>query len=408
MSDQTIDGALGAARTRAAPLISLRKRVAWASAALGLVLCLLFGLAVTVIADDYEYILAREILRGQAEDYSLRLANGLPVHLPRTQRLSGYVARPPAAYAAFPLGVHEDPAHEDVHVGVFDTRAGRLWFVIDLGDIEALEQHLNIFLVVVMLLGVSLSGWLGWVFAGRALAPVGELANAVDRLSHTPVATQLAATVPSDELGRLARAIDDYQARLVDADIRQLAFFADASHALRTPIAVVQGVAEVMLDEPEVDAASTARLQRLERGVEELADLLELMLALARRTPVERERVELDGVVREAFSRWAEEPQPGQASPQLDVGGSAVVARRETVLLLRMLGRRQFAMSRAFRVQGNADCLEIVDASIATASSRGQERADAGAISSLVQRAAERAGWRLRYETGRVLLDVAA
>jgi signal transduction histidine kinase len=333
----------------------------------------------------------------------LRIANGLPAHLPRTQRLSGYLVRPPPQYADFPLGVHEDPAHEDIHVGVFDTRAGRLYFVIDLGDIEATEQHLNIFMILITLLGVVVGGWLGWLFAGRALAPVRELADAVDRLQQTPVKTALEANVASDELGRLARAIDDYQARLVDADARQLAFFADASHALRTPIAVVQGVAEVMLDEPTTDAATSSRLQRLERGVEELADLLELLLALARRTPVEHERVDLDGVVREAFARWLHDAQAEQ--PDIDVSGTAEVARRETVLLLRMLARKQFGASNSLRVQGAMDTLELIDPALANANASAAQRADTGAIASLVSRAAERAGWRLHWEPGRVRLE---
>ncbi|UHQ19556.1 HAMP domain-containing protein [Lysobacter sp. KIS68-7] len=383
--------------------VSLRKRVAWASAALGLVMCVLFGLGVVAVAEDYEHILAKEILRGQAEDYGLRIANGLPAHLPRTQRLSGYLLRPPPQYAGFAPGVHEDPDHEGIHVGVFDTRAGRLYFVIDLGDIEATEQHLNIFLILMTLLGVAVGGWLGWLFAGRALAPVGALADEVDRLPQTPVKTDLEGRVSSDELGRLARAIDDYQARLVDADARQLAFFADASHALRTPIAVVQGVAEVMLDEPTTDAASTSRLQRLERGVEELADLLELLLALARRTPVEHEVVELDGLVREAFARWLQDPQAG---PVLDVSGTAYVARRESVLLLRMLARKQFAASKGLRVQGSAGRLELSEPGLAPPPATTAQRADSGAIPALMSRAAERAGWRLRWVPGRVSMEV--
>ena len=382
--------------------VSLRKRVAWASAALGLVMCVLFGLGVVAVAEDYEHILAKEILRGQAEDYGLRVANGLPVHLPRTQRLSGYLLRPPPRYAGYPPGVHEDPDHEGIHIGVFDTQVGRMYFVIDLGDIEATEQHLNIFLILMTLLGVAVGGWLGWLFAGRALAPVGALADEVDRLPQTPVATNLEASVSSDELGRLARAIDDYQARLVDADARQLAFFADASHALRTPIAVVQGVAEVMLDEPTTDAASTSRLQRLERGVEELADLLELLLALARRTPVEHEVVELEGLVREAFARWLQDPSSG---PAIDVDGTAYVARRESVLLLRMLARKQFATSKGLRVQGSTGALELVEPGLAAPPETGAHRADSGAIPALMSRAAERAGWRLRWVPGRVSME---
>ena len=118
---------------------------------------------------DYEYVVATDLLRGQAEDYGLRLANGLPAQLPRTQRLSGYTrADVPPRYAAFPMGVHEDAAEERVHVGVFDTSAGRLYFSIDLGDIEALERLLGWALAAVVVLGTFLSGFLGWLFTGAA------------------------------------------------------------------------------------------------------------------------------------------------------------------------------------------------------------------------------------------------
>ena len=111
----------------------------------------------------------------------------------------------PPRYAAFPLGVHEDAAEERVHVGVFDTSAGRLYFSIDLGDIEALERLLGWALAAVVVLGTFLSGFLGWLFAGAALVPVTRLARAVDALPVAPQATHLGERVSDDELGRLAR-----------------------------------------------------------------------------------------------------------------------------------------------------------------------------------------------------------
>src|SRR5690606_31519210 len=143
----------------------------------GFVLSLVFAIAVVAVTEDYEHVLAAEILRGQAEDYSLRLGNGLPAELPRTHRLSGYLDGDiPAEYAAYPPGVTEDPADDGVHVGVFDPSAGHMAFVIDLRDIEELEQHLNLFLAAMVVLGTALAGWLGWLLAGTALAPVGRLA----------------------------------------------------------------------------------------------------------------------------------------------------------------------------------------------------------------------------------------
>ena len=74
--------------------------------------------------------------------------------MPDTHRLRGYrIDDPalPAAYRQYPVGVSEDENDEDLHVGVFDTSAGRLVFVIDLGDIETAEWHLHLFLVGMVL-----------------------------------------------------------------------------------------------------------------------------------------------------------------------------------------------------------------------------------------------------------------
>ena len=94
--------------------IPLRRRFTLLATLLGFLLSALSAATIAFVAEDYEYVIATEILHGQAEDYGLRLANGLPAQLPRTQRLSGYrwpmAGDAPPAYAAYPPGVHEDPA----------------------------------------------------------------------------------------------------------------------------------------------------------------------------------------------------------------------------------------------------------------------------------------------------------
>lgn len=317
----------------------LRRRVTLACTLLGFMLSMLFATATAVVSEDYEYVLAGEILRGQAEDYSLRLANATntaSVVLPLTHRLSGYRigdANMPREYARLPLGVQEDAAREGMHVGVFDTAAGRLLFVVDLSDIEQLERHLVWFLVGMVVLGTAVAGWLGWLLAGSALAPVGRLAGAVDALPLRPQRTSLAANVSHDELGRLAVAIDAYQARMAEAGEREQAFLADASHELRTPIAVVQGAAEVLLDEPVQDPATRQRLQRMDRGIRELTDLLDVLLGLARHHPLRVEALDARQLLREASDPMlATRPD---LVVQVEAGGGVQLPRREALLLLR-------------------------------------------------------------------------
>ena len=386
------------------PSMPLRRRFTLLATVMGLLLSTLSAATIAFVAEDYEYVIATEIMHGQAEDYGLRLANGLPAELPRTQRLSGYridAQELPRAYTTYAPGVREDPAHEDIHVGVFDTAAGRLAFTIDLGDIEALEKHLHVFVAAMIVLGTLLAGWMGWLFSGLALKPLRRLAEGVDALPVQPQASTLAAGTSNDELGRLAGAIDAYQARLLAADAREQAFFADASHELRTPLTVVQGVTDVLLDDPPGNPAQAARLQRLERGVRDMRHLLDAMLSAARRTPLQAEAIPAGELLSEA-SAIALAGKPGIAS-SIDASGDLHAPRREALLLVAGLARRlaQPHSVGELRLQLHEDRIDLrfIAANDTLASPATHARADTASGSALLDRLAARLGWRVAFDS---------
>ena len=137
------------------------------------------------------------------------------------------------------------------------------------------------------------------------------------------------------ELRTLARAINEMMDRVNQAYSAQMRFVSDASHELRTPIAVIQGYAALLdrwgKSDPEalqesIDAIR-AEAQSMERLVEQL-------LFLARgdndSQPVKKERVDLTALAGEVLReeemvhpertflpRWGEEPVAVFADPGL-------------------------------------------------------------------------------------------
>ncbi|MBL0039797.1 MAG: HAMP domain-containing histidine kinase [Xanthomonadales bacterium] len=389
--------------------LGLRARVALGFTVLGGLLCLLFAGAMVFIAEDYEHVLVDEILRGQAEDYGLRLATDPTTTLPRTHRLSGYLRTPegasdaPAEIADLPPGIHEFEDEDDtgVHVGVFDIAPGRLLLVIDLSDIERLERHFTNFLIAIILLGTLLSGGLGWWLAGSSIAPVRSLAKAVESLPTEARRTHLAVGTNADELGRLAQAIDGYQARLVEADASERAFFADASHELRTPVAVVRGAAEVLSEQDDLDEATRQRIRRIDRGVGELGELVDVLLRLVRREPVEMIEVDIARLLHDGAAPIVASVDGNGLLVSVEATGSIVVPLREATLILQGVVRRLIPPAPVgtllMRCADNAFQITFET----TAVSRGEPvrpgptRSDRGLGLTLVGRLATRIGWQV-------------
>jgi hypothetical protein len=399
---------------------NLRVRVTLAFTLMGALLSLLFAAAALYITEDYEQIVVDEILRGQAEDYRLRLSLQPLTPLPRTHRLSGYLRTPeghsdvPPELRAFGPGIHEieEESDDGVHVGVFDTERGRLYFVIDLSDIERLERHLAKFLTAIVVFGTALSGWLGWLLARATIAPVRRLAAAVDGLPTHAQPTSLGAEMGSDELGRLAHAIDGYQARLVEADASERSFFADASHELRTPVAVVRGAVELLLDEPIADEGTRRRVQRLDRGIRELGELLDIMFGMVRGQGAELTLVDARALLRDAVAEWTA-VERSALSIRIDASGRLRVTEHEALLVLRGILRRLVPQDATgiLAIGLSGQRLELSHTAVGSAAPSHRAtaaRSDRGLGLTLVGRLAQRIGWRIEEctEGGRLVVHL--
>lgn len=121
--------------------------------------------------------------------------------------------------------------------------------------------------IPVMLAFASLGGY---VLARKSLQPVMDMSTRAVVIGASNLHERLPLGNPEDELGRLAALLNDLLGRLERSFEQQRSFMADASHELRTPVAVISAESELALG-------------RDDRTVEELRDALGVVRAEGRR-----------------------------------------------------------------------------------------------------------------------------
>jgi heavy metal sensor kinase len=91
----------------------------------------------------------------------------------------------------------------------------------------------------------------GYFLARKSLAPVAAMASQASSMGAANLRARLAISNQRDELGQLALSFNQLLDRLEDSFERQRRFVADASHELRTPVAILRGETEVTLSRPD-------------------------------------------------------------------------------------------------------------------------------------------------------------
>jgi signal transduction histidine kinase len=161
---------------------------------------------------------------------------------------------------------------------------GRRYVLLqDQSDFEERERVLFAVVLVGFVLSLALAVFLGWVLARKVMAPVVRLARQVrHRDQLLGLAPPLAPDYAADEVGELAVAFDATLGRLRQALTRERLFTSDVSHELRTPLMVLASSCELLLDNPGLDQRSRAQVERIARACEEMRELVQTFLMLAR------------------------------------------------------------------------------------------------------------------------------
>ncbi|EJM74091.1 sensor histidine kinase [Pseudomonas sp. GM55] len=161
---------------------------------------------------------------------------------------------------------------------------GRRYVLLqDQSDFEERERVLFAVALVGFVLSLALAVFLGWVLARKVMAPVVRLARQVrHRDQLLGLAPPLAPDYAADEVGELAVAFDATLGRLRQALTRERLFTSDVSHELRTPLMILASSCELLLENPGIDQRGRAQVERIARACEEMRELVQTFLMLAR------------------------------------------------------------------------------------------------------------------------------
>lgn len=162
-------------------------------------------------------------------------------------------------------------------------------------------------LLLAAAIGLPVAALFAAFISGLVQRPIRRLSAGTAALARREFATRIAVD-RSDELGRLATDFNHLAEALERYDGHQRQWLADVAHELRTPLAVLRGELEAMLD--GVRAVGPEHLRSMQQEVQRLGTLTDdlhlLSLAESGGLRLVRENCDVATLLRDAESRFAE------------------------------------------------------------------------------------------------------
>jgi heavy metal sensor kinase len=163
--------------------------------------------------------------------------------------------------------------------------AGKTYSVLlatPVGNAQEVVRRLGLLLFWAIPAALLVAAIGGYWMSRKALAPVDEITQAARLIGAQNLSQRLTVPRTGDELQRLSETLNEMMERLQSSFERVMQFTADASHELRTPIALIRTAAELALRRRRDEGNYRDALQHILEEAERTSSLIESLTVLAR------------------------------------------------------------------------------------------------------------------------------
>jgi two-component system OmpR family sensor kinase len=171
-------------------------------------------------------------------------------------------------------------------------------------------------------LAIVLASGLGYLLAGRSLAPVAAMRRRAQEITAERSGERLPLPRAEDEIHHLGETLNLMLDRLEAGLQRERDFVSDASHELRTPLAILGAELELADRPARSPEYLRAAVGSAREEIDRLSRLAEDLLLIARfdegRLPIARQPVQLRALLERVRDRFASRAKSGQREIAVD------------------------------------------------------------------------------------------
>jgi len=318
-----------------------------------------------------------------------------------------------------PLGLH-DVVQDGRNFRVLIEELDGVRYSVQYDDTNILirERHFTSMVWLSSLAVLILSLLFAWWVSRRLGQPTYNLEQQIRTLGERPNQAIDLSQFQDDEIGQLARRLQQYHEQLTRLVTREREFAGNVSHELRTPVTNVALAAEVLANSSALSTKDRERIERIQRATREMSELVDTFLVLAQiddESRSEYSACDLGPVVNDVIAQqrvWLGE-KPVTVSVLENTSITVVAPIRVLSVLIANLVRNAFRYTNSGTVTVTLDnnTVSVTDTGIGIdmqtqsrlfeRNTRGKtgDQDGAGLGLSIVQRICERYGWTASYQS---------